>query len=271
MQIIKRKPALMALAAIIILSIALGSFGYAISNGVPDGDNHPYVVLVLADFNGTPAWRGSGSLIAPNIVLTAGHVTDGASAIRIYLDANVTGNPDYPYGGPSAIEGTPYTHPEYSVGGSPTLPDWLSHDVGIVVLDESVYLDEYAELPAEGLVDTLAMKTWVDQVGYGVQNLIVGDYGRPYWDNPKVRMYAPAELITSNHKWSDEFIKTTANSAQGKGGTCLGDSGGPVLLGGTDTIIGVTSWGVDYNCRSVAYSSRVDTSDVLDWIYSFLK
>jgi hypothetical protein len=45
-------------------------------------------------------------------------------------------------------------------------------DVGIIVLDEKVSkkdISEYAALPAEGLVDTLATNTPVDYVGYGVQ------------------------------------------------------------------------------------------------------
>ena len=179
---------MMTLAVIISLSLTLNIFGYAISNGEPDGENHPYVCLVVADFDGEPAWRGTGTLISPTVVLTAGHVTDGASAIRVWFDTDVTGNPDYPGGGSSAIEGAPYTHPDYLIGGSPTLKGWITHDVGIIVLSEPKYLSRYGELPVEGLVNTLPMKTWVDQVGYGVQNQIVGEHGPPYWDNPKVRM-----------------------------------------------------------------------------------
>ena len=38
----------------------------------------------------------------------------------------------------------------------------------MVVLDEPVYMDQYAELPAAGQVDTLQNKTAIDFVGYGV-------------------------------------------------------------------------------------------------------
>jgi len=75
----------------------------------------------------------------------------------------------------------------------------------------------------------------------------------------------------SDHEFSDEFIKLTANAAQEKGGTAFGDSGGPNLLGGTDTILSVTSWGTNYQCSGVSYAQRVDTPDVLGWINSFLK
>jgi len=57
----------------------------AITNGQPDGDNHPYVgLLVFDDIPDRPAWRCSGALIAPNVVLTAGHCTDGAVAARYW-------------------------------------------------------------------------------------------------------------------------------------------------------------------------------------------
>ena len=266
------KPSYGKLSAVLLSALVAGSLGlqglaYAITNGMPDGEGHPYVCMVVAFVDGSPVWRGSGTLISPRVVLTAGHVTDGADSMMVWFTSDLTNDPSYPFKG---IQGTPYTHPNYMIGGSPTLRDWISHDVGIIVLRKAVRLGEYGELPSEGVVDTLPTKTWVEQVGYGSQSQTVGDHGPPYWDNPRVRMYAPAQLIACDYSWSDEFIKLTANAAQGKGGTSYGDSGGPVLLGGTRVVIGVTSWGVDYNCKSVAYAGRVDTPDVLDWIKSFV-
>jgi hypothetical protein len=65
--------------------------------------------------------------------------------------------------------GTPYSHPEFCLGCAPWLPGFDTHDVAVVVLDEGqeVLLPRYAELPTEGLVDTLPMKTEVMLVGYG--------------------------------------------------------------------------------------------------------
>ena len=247
--------------------------GNAITNGLPDGETHRYVCLVVIDIGGEPAWRGTGILIAPTVVLTAGHVTDGGDAARVWFDTDLTENSEYPFGGSTSIEGTPHTHPDFEIGASPTLPDWITHDVGVVILEVAVTDRGFGELPDEGYVDTLSMMTPVDQVGYGVQERVLYDevpHGPPQWDNPRIRMYAPAQLITSKHKWGDEFIRTTSNPAQGKGGTGFGDSGGPILEGGTDTIIGLTSWGTNYPCKGVSYSSRVDTFDVLEWITSFL-
>src|SRR5438874_11140498 len=44
-----------------------------ITNGTVDGGAHPAVVLLVMDVNGTPAFRCSATLIAPKVVLTAGH------------------------------------------------------------------------------------------------------------------------------------------------------------------------------------------------------
>lgn len=243
---------------------------FAITNGQPDtGNDYPYVCLVVADIDGAPAYRGTGVLISPTVVLTAGHLTDGASGARVWFDPVVEGNPDYPGGGPSAIEGTPYTHPDYCLGCGPGLPSFLTHDVGIVVLEEPVTNIEPAQLPSEGFVDELGMMTDVDQVGYGVQYQVKGDHGPPYWVGEKIRYYAPAQFISSHDVFSDEFIKLTANPAKGKGGTSFGDSGGPILLGGTDIIVGLTSWGTNYNCKGISFASRIDTAVVLDWIQEF--
>src|SRR6266849_2198247 len=44
-----------------------------ITNGQLDGDAHPAVVLIIMDIAGKPAFRCSGTVIAPKVVLTAGH------------------------------------------------------------------------------------------------------------------------------------------------------------------------------------------------------
>jgi len=115
----------------------------------------------------------------------------------------------------------------------------------------------------------LAVMTSIDLVGYGVQTQIRGG-GQPVWTGLRVRMYALAKLLSTESAISDQFITCTANPAQGKGGTAFGDSGGPALLGGTDTVLAVTSFGTNNNCAGTGYYCRIDKLDILEWIVTFL-
>jgi hypothetical protein len=143
-----------------------------------------------------------------------------------------------------------------------------------VVLDTPVYMDEYAQLPEAGLVDTLKNKTPVDFVGYGVTNqvkLFPGQSPRARWTGLRNRMYAPSELVSGEFVHSAEYLKLALNASSGSGGTCFGDSGGPDLLGGTNTVLGVNSYVTNVNCSGVGYSARVDIPEVLEWIEGFLE
>jgi hypothetical protein len=263
-------------SAIVLAILALLAFAgpaSAITNGVPDAGRHPYVGLAVFDVQGTPSHRCSASLLTPTVVLTAGHCTVGTSAARIWFDEVVQGNPEYPFSGATSYDGTAYTHPDFCNPCAGGLPGFAKFDVGIIVLSEPVptsVVSNYADLPAEGLVDTLNDKAPLDFVGYGVNQRFVGG-GQPVWGGPRVRLFATGALIApSKYVHGDWVIKYTLNPGQGNGGTCFGDSGGPDLLAGTDTVIGVNSYVTNTNCAGVGYASRIDRADTLEWIETFL-
>jgi hypothetical protein len=249
----------------------------AITNGQPDGEDHPYVGLAVfdvlnADGDQVPSHRCSASLLTPTVVLTAGHCTDGTVAARVWFDEVVQGNPEYPFSGATSYDGTAYTYPGFCIGCGKGLPGFAAGDVGIIVLSEPVptsAVGQYAALPTEGQVDTLKNKTGIDLVGYGVQEQIRGG-GPPVWAGLRVRLFAPSELVSGNFVHSDEFMKLALNPGGGSGGTCFGDSGGPDLLKDTNTVLAVNSYVTNSNCSGVGYSQRVDTPEVLAWINGFL-
>ena len=276
------KRRIVILSAVVVLLAITVVPALAITNGQPDGGAHPYVGLAVFDAvypDGVvrPAWRCSASLLTPTLVLTAGHCADGAVAARIWFGE--TTQPGYPVSGPDSYDGTANTYPGFCIGCGNGLPGFATGDVGIIVLSEPVpvsVVGTYAALPAAGLVDTLRNKAPVDFVGYGVQNILRGKdippQGGPpgYWTGLRNRFYAPSELVSGKFVHSDEFMRFALNASQGSGGTCFGDSGGPDLLAGTDTVLAVNSYVTNYNCSGVGYSQRVDTPDVLAWINSFL-
>jgi hypothetical protein len=263
------KKQLVVLVAVLAVGLLAVSPAMAIKEGEFDGDRHPYVGLMVADdIDGNPMWRCSGALLSPTVFLTAGHCTEPPAArATIWFEEDIdAGIPDngYPFGGPTSVDGTTYTHPLYDPGA------FFLYDLGVVVLDEPVYMDEYAVLPELDVLDVMARRrgrqdVTFTSVGYGLQ-----------WINPvfveseRVRMLARPHLIMINVPGFTGDYSIMLSNNHSTGGTCFGDSGGPNFVGDTNVVGGVTSFALNGNCAGTGGVYRVDRADDLDWIYSFL-
>jgi hypothetical protein len=156
----------------------------------------------------------------------------------------------------------------YGYEGLRNLPQ--SRDVGVVILDQSVTtvypeVDEFASLAAAGTLDSYGtgIDATVDLSGYGVQNA-----NKNHTVAARERLMAQTFIIGGrNPLLKSEFnVQLAANPGGGRGGACFGDSGGPVLLGGTDIVVAVTSFGLNGNCAGLGFGYRTDQQAVIDFI-----
>ncbi|MDY0908281.1 S1 family peptidase [Microbacterium sp. CFBP9034] len=259
----KALAATIAALALIGLSAAPAQ---AITDGVPDGDAHPEVGLMVAFVDGEPAWRCSGTLISSTVYLTAGHCTYGADHVELWFDDDLRDAAAIGYPTDGEVSGTPYTHPDYDDNA------FYLYDVGVVVLDEPVILDEYGALPTlnqlDSLVQTGKKTATFTAVGYGLQKSFPDAAA---WKNEAVRlrMVSYPKLVQINTGFTGDGSLLLSNNAH-TGGTCYGDSGGPNFIGSTNVIAGVTSFGLNSACGGTGGVYRIDRADDLEWISTFL-
>ena len=243
---------------------------------------HEYVgLIVFYDENGEFVHRCTGSLISPTVFLTAGHcvtVDDAtgelATSARIYFQQDAGADYD-PVTDTPASSGYPYTggvtaSTFYAFDYQGISVPAMNNDVGLVILDEPYVLDEYASIAAPGTLE---------EYGTGpTARVTVSGYGVTYVNgNPaatisyRSRLMVDTWIIGTGGVANDLNVQLSSAPGRGGGGTCFGDSGGPTLLYGTDTIVAVTSFGMSRNvCGGTEFNFRVDTVEVQEWMQSVL-
>jgi secreted trypsin-like serine protease len=290
---------LLALASAALLAISIVAPATAITGNYVEDFDHPFVGLVAfySDNRGTDAafvHRCSGSLLddgtpadGSRVFLTAGHCTDnGAGGVNVSArvwfrqDAGarfdgvnrdpLTGYPDKCIDDRTfELDACETAHEMYNFGfdNFAGFPNTL--DAGIVILDKPVVLPEYATVADAGTIDTIDTSkgnTTLTVSGYGITN---GSNEAAAPLSFRERLMATTTIVNTTSSWNDGFNVQTQGSGGSRGGTCSGDSGGPVFYpSDTNQIVAVTSFGKNNPnaCVGTDYAYRVDRAEVIDWI-----
>jgi hypothetical protein len=277
MKTSRRMITLLLLSALALLGTALPAA--AVTGGQPDGTRHPNVGLILF-YQSDGRFRCTGTLVSPTIVITAAHCTAGTlGSTLVTFDSVIAEQPPLPFpvaADPASgytdaeiaaagyLSGTAIAHPDYS--DFTDLANW--NDVGVIVLDEPVtditpatvaptdYLAQFAQPRLNSTIFTV--------VGYGteVRKPESGPQKPQPMSYPLIRRYttSPGQKLTTQILQ----LNGNPNDVRGGGGTCFGDSGGPVFLNGY--LVAVTSYGYTDNCRYLGGYQRVDIPVVQDWL-----
>jgi len=268
----------------------------AITYGEPDAGEHPYVGFMIFFDPSEPGWfRCSGTLLDKNTFLTAGHCTypvgtkgtatpgnTGGTDVWVTFDetdvlAGWPARADYPdeqslYRARVAwlnthgfVQGRAIPHPSYNEFAS--FP--VNYDVGVVELGKAVRMSTYGVLAPLGTAERLYSSgnpndALVENVGYGIQSV------EPKPMEVDSRYKSTSRIVEVNGNASTAGNLHTLNNPSatgGTGGTCFGDSGGPVFVNNTNQIVSVVSYGDSSTCHGADYSWRVDTQNS----YAFLR
>ena len=264
------------LVAILVL-LATAQPALAVKYGVPDAGEHPFVgLIVFYNPDGTTAWRCTGTLISLRVVVTAAHCTELQGRARIFFDEDVEAlrnqsPPQYPLG-PNGDSGNSHTGNAYHSPwwqGALLIPN--TGDVGVVVLDNPVSMPNLPVLAPDGYLNQLATQRGQQDVsfqvvGYGLQSV------KPVEIGLRIRLKASVKLVNLRSQLTGGYNLQTTNDpgkGNGPGGTCFGDSGGPIFHSGNQ-IVAVNSFVLNVNCSGASFGFRVDRAEVRNWVLGFV-
>jgi len=266
------------LAGVAGIVVATGTL--AISNGVPDGNGHPNVGLLAVQRDGDrfPVCSGSYAgarrdAASTGVFLTAGHCVSwipgsgiAASQLWVTFDTNLTIDP-----ATSEVTATNWHQAtDFAFDPASGHDSGNRKDYGIVLLATTVAVDP-VQLPIAGLLDDLTAHGGLrpgavfDNVGYGV--IPTFKQGPPRYALPPGRMFSTSRFQGLTKSWLKLLMNSDAGD--GNGGVCVGDSGSPKFVHGTNTVVAVTTAG-DRVCRAESYNQRIDVADARAFLGQYL-
>jgi hypothetical protein len=255
---------LIIVGTIVAITLIAAPLVHAITFGQPDGELHPNVgAMIVLEPDGVKYLYCSGTLITPDVFLTAAHCTAAAAAYGAAPeDVFVTFDPVYDEDA-TLYPGTYHLNPDYGHD----MHDL--HDVAVIVLDEPIAGITPAVLPPAGLLDD--MKKAKDLKG---QPFVTVGYGRLRDDktggphaigDAGTRYFAEQTFLALKPYW----LQISMNPSTGSGGTCYGDSGGPHFLGDSDMVVSLTVTG-DAWCRATDVTYRLDTDSARSYLVQYV-
>jgi len=274
----------------LISLVAVGALALApalaITGGEPDGGRHPNVAAIAVQLTqtifGPYAPLCTGTLIAPDVVLTAAHCVQSlefhagiGDLVKVFVtfDEVYAIDPFHPDISNWVPVKSWHADPDYHlVGANP------HNDLGVLILNlaskpPQVVLPEPARLPTVGLLDVLdahgglAGETFT-AVGYGL-GLRTSSPGQ---SPPRFSLQLRRNLAESRYEaLHEDQISFLQNIQAGYSGICFGDSGGPYFyaVDGEDILVGVIDL-VDPNCIALGGGQRLDTEEARAFLGAFM-
>ena len=264
-------------ALLVTLALALGVAGLvatgamAIVGGEVDTVHKNVGLVRFTTVDGR--FRCSGTLISQTVVLTAGHCTEGP-ATNVYVSFDDALQPDPLQAGITPAEKAA-REAHYITGTAHPDPGWngklsisKQHDQGVVVLSAPASSKwpgiTPAPLPPVGYLDRnqgeLKNETFTLS-GYGVD---IGD--------------KKAQIVIRERRMTTSFLKNVQSEvvvfqvndrdSKAGGGSCFGDSGGPVFLNGF--VLGDASYVNSLTCNATGSYQRTDTAYSRAFLNQFL-
>ena len=279
-------------AGLTVLAVLLAATpAAAVIGGHYDDRAHPSVGMVAVVTSKGAAPLCTGVLVAPRVILTAGHCTAAmeelnASALVSFEPNPVTSSLQIR---PRFALGTPITDQRYTGRGLDR------HDFGVILVTAWCQVSPPipsircrntpvpiapAILPAAGLLDemradgTLRSQSFV-AVGYGAVTRI-HEFELPADEPGDDGTHGPWEFVSDLRRNSGtssfmalnpEILRLSGNESLGDAGACHGDSGGPYFLAGSDLAVAMVKTG-DHVCRAMVAALRLDTPAAREFISS---
>jgi Trypsin len=264
-------------ALLVTLALVMGAAGLvttaalAITGGEIDTVHKNVGLVRFTTADGR--FRCSGTLISQTVVLTAGHCTEGP-ATNVYVSFDDALQPDPLQPGITPAEKAA-REAHYITGTAHPDPGWTGklslskqHDQGVVVLSAPANSKwpgiTPAPLPPIGYLDS-------NQGALKNETFTLSGYGVDIGDKKAQIVIRERRMTTSYLKnVQSEVVVFQINDKDSKagGGSCFGDSGGPVFLNGF--VLGDASYVNSFSCNATGSYQRADTTYSRAFLNGFL-